>query len=133
MGKTHYLMRILKRANIEDVLNYEVVVLNSDSDVMFTGLFICGVHDGQICKDHVRLSLKASFRESTAVEHGARPEELLHYKVPYNSTYEYYELLTTFDGYRPIPSEEMEIFKPFFLNVDKFYASHGHTEGRYDV
>ena len=133
MGKTHYLMRILRRDNIEDILNYDVVVLNLDSDVMFTGLFICRMANGSPLAGHVTLSFGTSFREETAFKHGARPKELVHYKVPCNSTYEYYDLLTTFDGYRPIPSEEMEAFKPYFVNVDKFYASHGHTEGRHDI
>lgn len=123
MSNTKYLKRILRIDNRSNTVNYDVVVLNLKSDVIFTGTFICDKYDGTF-NDDIRLSLGIG-KEHAAFKYNARPAELLHYKCPHKVS-EYYDLLCMFDGYTELDDEEMNAFESYFRTVNTFYASHGY-------
>lgn len=122
MSNTKYLKRILRKDYRSNTVNYDIVVLNFKSDVIFTGTFICDKYDGTF-KD-VTLS-SGLCKEGIALKYNARPAELFHYKCQHKVD-EYYDLLCMFDGFTELNDEEMNIFEPYFKTVNKFYASHGY-------
>ena len=122
MSNTKYLKRILRKDDRSNIVNYDIVVLNLKSDVIFTGTFICDMYDGTF-KD-ITLSLGLG-KEGTALKYNARPTELLHYKCQHKVN-EYYDLLCMFDGFTELSDEEMDTFEPYFRTVNKFYGAYGY-------